>query len=220
VKFINFARYADLGRIAAAREAHFAYADRLRDEGKLAVGGPLLDDQGTRVGLLFIYEAVSREQARAFARQDPFTLANALATYEITEWRSRAVNVDLLVEANRAARQSGVENPRSRIFANYAKYVVDPARLAAVRPAHWAYDQALERAGRLALAGPMADDEGGLFVYDAASKREAMSYAADDPFAREGVFARHELLEWLINGINPRLLGVDIAAELSPLHSA
>src|SRR6201989_1454444 len=99
MKFINLAKYRDLDRIAAVRTAHFAYADRLREQGHLAIGGPLLDDHGKRIGLLFVYEAVSRDAALAFAQQDPFTLANALSSYEVTEWRLRGVNVDLLIKA-------------------------------------------------------------------------------------------------------------------------
>src|SRR5262249_33163290 len=85
MKFINLVKHRDLDRIAGARPAHFAYADRLRAQGKLAIGGPLLDDQGRRIGLLFVYEAVSRDAALAFAQEDPFTLANALSSYEITD---------------------------------------------------------------------------------------------------------------------------------------
>src|SRR5215831_3457764 len=114
MKFINFVKYRDLDKIASARTAHFAYADQLREQGKLAVGGPLTDDQGRRIGLLFVYEAVSRDQALAFAQEDPFTVANALSSYEITEWRLRGASVDLLIEANRAAHQSGGEYTQSR----------------------------------------------------------------------------------------------------------
>src|SRR5882672_540696 len=106
MKFINFARYRDLDRIAGVRPAHFAYADRLRAQGELAIGGPLLNEHGRRIGLLFVYEAVSREAALALAREDPFTLANALSGYEVTEWRLRGVNLDLLVKANRSADQN------------------------------------------------------------------------------------------------------------------
>src|SRR5262249_50369438 len=136
MKFINFVKYRDLDGIAGARPAHFAYADRLRAQGELAIGGPLLDDQGRRIGLLFVYEAVSREAALAFAREDPFTLADALRGYEITEWRLRGVNLNLLIKANRSADQSGGKDTQIRLFANYAKYGADKSRLATVRPAH------------------------------------------------------------------------------------
>ena len=215
MKFINFVKYRDLDRIAGARPAHFAYADRLRAQGELAIGGPLVDEQGRRIGLLFIYEAVSREAARALAREDPFTLANALASYEITEWRLRGVNLDILIKANRSADQSGGENAQIRLFANYAKYGADKSRLATVRPAHWDYDRTLKSAGKLALAGPFANDEGGLFVYNANGREEAMSCLKQDPFAVEGVFADYELLEWLIEGVNPDLLTSDLPSERS-----
>ena len=211
MKFINFVKYRDLDKIASARTAHFAYADRLREGGKLAIGGPLLDDQGRRIGLLFVYEAVSRDEALAFAQEDPFTLANALSGCEITEWRLRGVNLDLLMKANRSADQSAGKNTQIRLFANYAKYGVDKSRLATVRPAHWEYDLALKSAGKLALAGPFADDKGGLFVYKAVRREDAISYVKQDPFALEGVIADYELLEWLIEGVNPNLLASDFS---------
>jgi len=215
MKFINFVKYRDLDRIAGARPAHFAYADRLRAQGELAIGGPLLNDQGRRIGLLFIYEAVSRDTALALAQEDPFTLANALSSYEITEWRLRGVNIDLLIKANRSADQSGGKDTQIRLFANYAKYGTDKSRLASVRPAHWEHDRTLKSAGKLALAGPFANDDGGLFVYNAACREEAMSYLKQDPFAVEGVFADYELLEWLIEGVNPDLLASDFSSERS-----
>lgn len=213
MKFINFVKYRDLDKIAGARPAHFAYADRLREQGKLAIGGPLIGDQGRRVGLLFVYEAVSPDEALTFAQEDPFTVANALSGYEITEWRLRGVNLDLLIKANRSADQSGSENTQIRLFANYAKYSADKSRLATVRPAHWAYDQTLKHVGELALAGPFANDEGGLFVYNAVGREEAMSYFKQDPFALEGVFADCELHEWIIEGVNPDLLTIDLSFE-------
>jgi uncharacterized protein YciI len=213
MKFIHFAKYRDPGRIAGARPAHFAYADRMRARGELAIGGPLLDDQGRRIGLLFVYEAVSRDAALALAQEDPFALADALSSSEITEWRLRGVNRDLLVRANRSGDRSGGKDLQVRLFANYAKYGTDKSRLAAARPAHWEYDQNLKRAGKLALAGPFANDEGGLFVYSAAGREEAMVCRAQDPFATEGVIAKYELLEWLIEGVKPDLLSSDFSSE-------
>ena len=213
MKFINLVKYSDLDRIAGARPAHFAYADRLREQGQLAIGGPLVDDQGRRIGLLFIYVAVSRDAALAFAREDPFTRANALSDTDITEWRLRGVSLDLLTKANRSADHDGSNNTQVRLFANYAKYGADKSRLATVRPAHWEYDRGLESAGKLALAGPFANDEGGLFVYNALRKEEASSYLKQDPFAVEGVFADCQLLEWLVEGLNPDLLASDFPSS-------
>jgi uncharacterized protein YciI len=209
MKFTNFVKYRDLERIAGARAAHFAYADRMRERDELALGGPLLDDQGQRIGLLFIYAAASRDAALALARDDPFTLANALSSSEINGWRLRAVDLDLLAKANRSGDRGGGEGTQVRLFASYERYGADKSKLAAARPAHWEYDRGLERAGKLALAGPFASDEGGLFVYNAASKEEAASCVEQDPFAVEGVIAGYELLEWIIEGVNPGLLTRD-----------
>jgi uncharacterized protein YciI len=215
MKFINFAKYRDLNKIAAVRPAHFAYADLLRAQGELVIGGPLVDEHGRRIGLLFVYEAVSRDAALALVQEDPFTLANSLSGYELTEWRLRGVNLDLLMKANRSADQSDDKDMQIRLFANYAKYGADKSRLATVRPAHWEYDRALKSAGRLALAGPFANDEGGLFVYNANGRDEAMSCLKQDPFAVEGVFADYELLEWIIEGVNADLLASDFSSERS-----
>jgi uncharacterized protein YciI len=213
MKFINFVKYRDLDRIAAARADHFAYADRLREQGGLAIGGPLLDDQHRRIGLLFIYQAASRNAALAFAQQDPFTLANALNDPEITDWRLRGVNLDLLVNANHAADHGGAQNTQIRLFAAYVKYGADRSKLEAVRPAHWEYDRTLESAEKMALAGPFANDEGGLFVYNAGRREEALSCLKQDPFAVEGVLAEFELLEWVIEGVNPDLLTRDFTSS-------
>jgi hypothetical protein len=40
-----------------------------------------------------------------------------------------------------------------------------------------------------------------------------MSYLKQDPFAVEGVFADYELLEWLIEGVNPDLLASDFSSS-------
>ena len=214
MKFVNFAKYSDLEKIARARAAHFEYADRLREKGKLAVGGPLVDEENKRVGLLFIYDAASKEEAQSFVQHDPFTRANALSSYELREWRIRGVDRDLLIKANRSADQAG-GNTSIRLFASYAGYSADNAKLSRVRPAHWAYDRTLESRGKLALAGPFADNEGGLFVYSAASRGEALSLLAQDPFSVEGVFKDYQLFEWLIEGVRPDLLVSDFASKPS-----
>jgi hypothetical protein len=38
--------------------------------------------------------------------------------------------------------------------------------------------------------------------------------SAQDPFAVEGVFADYELLEWIVEGVNPALLTSDLAPSL------
>jgi uncharacterized protein YciI len=68
----------------------------------------------------------------------------------------------------------------------------------AVRPRHLEHLRPLDRAGRVALAGPLfAEDgktpRGSLIVLEAASLDEARDVAARDPYIVEGVFDRYDV---------------------------
>jgi len=45
-----------------------------------------------------------------------------------------------------------------------------------------------------------------------------LSYLQHDPFAVKGVFADYELLEWIVEGVNPDLLTSDLPLGLSSAH--
>ncbi len=53
--------------------------------------------------------------------------------------------------------------------------------------------EALEREGRIVLAGPFADKSGSLIVFEAESQEAAKAIAAGDPYVREGVFESYEV---------------------------
>lgn len=61
------------------------------------------------------------------------------------------------------------------------------------RPDHVAYLDGLNDQGILKIAGPFLDDNdkpcGSLVVIETASKEEAQKIAAEDPYARAGLFA-------------------------------
>lgn len=56
------------------------------------------------------------------------------------------------------------------------------------RPAHLAHLEALERAGRLIMAGPLTDGAGSLIIVDVESQAEAWETVARDPYVQNGVF--------------------------------
>jgi uncharacterized protein len=91
-------------------------------------------------------------------------------------------------------------------YVNYASYTLDAEAVTRVRPAHRKYAQALAAAGKLVMAGPFVDRPGGLFIYEATSRSEALAFIEQDPYAVEGVFTTCELSEWEIAGVNPDLL--------------
>ena len=71
-----------------------------------------------------------------------------------------------------------------------------PEDLKAALPDHLAYQAELERAGKLAFAGPMSDETGdhmqgiGLIIYRADSLEGARELAQEDPMHKGGARAR------------------------------
>lgn len=68
------------------------------------------------------------------------------------------------------------------------------------RPAHVEFLNRLNAEGRLAFAGPFLGDDGkptgSLVVLSVASIDEAGALAADDPYAKAGLFAEVEIRHW------------------------
>lgn len=63
-----------------------------------------------------------------------------------------------------------------------------PALRPSLRQAHLARIDALEREGRLLLAGPFGDGSGSLIVIEAESLDAARRFAEGDPYVTGGVF--------------------------------
>ena len=68
------------------------------------------------------------------------------------------------------------------------------------RPRHVAFLEALNSERKLAFAGPFLDDDGkpdgSLVVIEAADRAEAEALAANDPYARAGLFESIEIRAW------------------------
>ncbi|MGX5723001.1 YciI-like protein [Shinella zoogloeoides] len=68
------------------------------------------------------------------------------------------------------------------------------------RPEHLAYLNALNADGKLGFAGPFLGDDGkptgSLVVVKAETIEEARRIAADDPYAKAGLFADVEVKAW------------------------
>ncbi len=69
---------------------------------------------------------------------------------------------------------------------------------AATRPTHLAYiESALDQ---IVVAGPLLDDEGApigsMLLMEFPDRRSAVSFAADDPYAKAGLFASIAVTAW------------------------
>lgn len=88
--------------------------------------------------------------------------------------------------------------------------IADGSKIAEVMPDHLAYQAKLEAEGKLLLAGPISDTEGGQIIggsiiLKAADMAEAVALAEADPMHASGA-RKYELRRWLINegGFNVR----------------
>jgi len=67
------------------RTAHLKNLEPLADAGRVRHAGPLLDEGGSPVGSLVIFEAPSLMEARAFAAGDPYVVEGIFASHEVLE---------------------------------------------------------------------------------------------------------------------------------------
>ena len=80
-------------QLATVRPIHREYLAKLRDEGKLALSGPLTDG-----GALIIYEAETKEEAEALYEADPFKTAGVFQSHVIRPYNPIFINRSLLPE--------------------------------------------------------------------------------------------------------------------------
>ncbi len=66
------------------------------------------------------------------------------------------------------------------------------------RPAHREYLREQVAQGKLLMAGPFADESGGLIIFEAEDDAEVGEIIANDPFTTEGVFATTEIRPWTL----------------------
>lgn len=77
-------------------------------------------------------------------------------------------------------------------------YTQDRDALMAARPGHREYLTGLLEQGRIAAAGPWADDSAGFAVYRVDDRAELDRLLADDPYTTGGVVADRTVNEWRI----------------------
>ncbi len=80
-----------LNRRLAAREAHLDGVKALKAEGKLLVGGAILDDEGKMIGSSVIVDFPSRADLDAWLQNDPYTKGNVWQRVEVRPFRAAPV---------------------------------------------------------------------------------------------------------------------------------
>ena len=91
-------------------------------------------------------------------------------------------------------------------YAVTIEYGPDKAKIVEFRPAHREYMRGLIAQGKLVIAGPFADDSGGLIVYEVPAEGEVEGIIKADPFFKCGVFQTWKIRQWRIVTANRELL--------------
>lgn len=85
-------------------------------------------------------------------------------------------------------------------------YSPDVSLIETHRPPHREYLRGLIDQGKLVIAGPFIDNQGGFIVYEAADEAEVESIIKGDPFYAGGVFQTWKIRPWRIVMANRNLL--------------
>ena len=93
-------RSADRHRL---RDVHMAYLKTHSD--KILAAGAYIDPAtGRDIGSLFLLECRTLDEARAFARDDPFSEAGIFTEVKVWQWKQRVGSLDI------ASPQSGLRD--------------------------------------------------------------------------------------------------------------
>lgn len=75
-------------RRQAAREAHLAGARRLTREGRILVGGAILDDAGEMIGSCCVVDFPSRADVDAWLQTDPYVTGGVWQKIDVLPFRA------------------------------------------------------------------------------------------------------------------------------------
>ena len=74
-------------RSLRAREAHLANVGRLKEPEKMLMGGAMLDDNGTMVGSVMVFDFPDRARLDAWLKNDPYSAGGVWQSLEIKSFR-------------------------------------------------------------------------------------------------------------------------------------
>lgn len=190
VRLLRPANAPQMDKAAADKlqEAHMANIRRLAAEKKLVVAGPFGDNTSLRG--IFVFKAASKEQTQEWTNSDPAVQAGRLAMDVRGPWMIRGEAIhetstpNELMQYTMALLSAGEKwNPASAEYKELLK-------------AHRALIGKLTQEGKLALAGPFADEGEmrGVFIYTVGAE-EAAKLVQEDPLVKAG-FLKAELHPW------------------------
>lgn len=159
---------------------HFKHVQGLVASGKAAIAGPFGDD--TRIAGVFVLNASSPEEARAWEEADPLVKSGGFSVEVLKWWAAKGV-------------MKPPAQPMKMTTYYFAFLRRGPKWTATRTPEtdklqadHMANIHAMARSGKLVIAGPFenAGDYAGVFVFKVESIEAARGLAEGDPTVKAG----------------------------------
>lgn len=174
---------------ASANEPHLAYLRAHRDQ--IRFSGPLQSDDGSAAtGSLTLLDAPDRAGAEAWIASEPYNMAGAFGSVEITRWSS-------------SMEMRQLDYPRTEGWQQFAVTAIDgpdaDACRAAVAEAHHKYQASVM--DRYIARGPMQDDGGesligSFMIMEYPDRAACEDFWAKEPLNYGGVFKDVTIERW------------------------
>jgi uncharacterized protein YciI len=74
-----------LDRRMAARPAHLANSEKMREKGSLILGAAMLNDEGKMCGSIIVLNVSSREEVDKYLKDEPYTVGNVWQQVEVQQ---------------------------------------------------------------------------------------------------------------------------------------
>jgi uncharacterized protein YciI len=170
---------------------HFKHVKGLIAGGKAAIAGPFVDN--TRIAGVFVLNASSPEEARAWEEADPLVKTGGFSVEVLKWWAAKGIMkppAQPMKQATyyfsflrRGPKWTGERTPETD----------------KLQAAHMANITAMAKTGKLVIAGPFENggDYAGVFVFKVGSLEEAKTLAESDPTVVAGRLVA-EVHPWLV----------------------
>ena len=171
-------------------QGHLKHFQALIASGKLAIAGPFGDD--TRIAGIFILNASSPEEARAWEEADPLVKEGGFSLEVLKWWAAKGIM--------KPPAQPKLTTYYFTFLRRGPKWTAEKTpETEKLQAAHMANINAMAQTGKLVIAGPFenAGEYAGVFIFKVATLDEARALAESDPAVKAGRL-KADVHPWLV----------------------
>ena len=171
-------------------QSHFNHVKGLLASGKAAIAGPFGDD--TRIAGVFVLNASSPEEARAWVEADPLVTEQGFSIEVLKWWAAKGIM--------KPVQPTNMATYYFSFLRRGPKWTPEKTpETEKLQAAHMSNINAMAKTGKLVIAGPFenAGDYAGVFVFKVGSLEEAKALAESDPAVKAGRLVA-EVHPWMV----------------------